>query len=64
MFIELTEKQKRRTFLINVNSIELVCEKDGETHVALQKSISIIVEESYEEVKALIEREVQAERGY
>ena len=64
MFIELTEKAKRRTFLINANSIELVCEKDGETHVALQKSISIIVEESYEEVKALIEHEVQAERGY
>lgn len=64
MFIELTEKEKRRTFLINVNRIDLVCEKDGETHVALQKSISIIVEESYEEVKALIEREVQAERGY
>ena len=64
MFIELTEKQKRRTFLINVNSIELICEKDGETHVALQKSISIITEESYEEVKSLIEREVQAERGY
>ena len=64
MFIELTEKAKRITFLINANSIELVCEKDGETHVALQKSISIIVEESYEEVKALIEHEVQAERGY
>lgn len=64
MFIELTEKAKRRTFLINVNSIELICEKDGENHVALQKSISIITEESYEEVKALIEQEVQAERGY
>ena len=63
MFIELSEFESKDLF-ININNIVSVARDNDITRVYTALDECHIVKESYEEVKALIEHEVQAERGY
>lgn len=66
MFIELTFADTERKFLLNVMKVEHI-ETDIKrpyTYLWLNDNTTYHVKESYEQVKALIEHEVQAERGY
>ena len=61
MFIELTSNGVKK--IININYIQEIENMKNDTRITM-RGYGLSVDESYEEVKALIEREVQAERGY
>ena len=63
MFIELSEFESKDLF-ININNIVSVARDNDITRVYTALDECHIVRETYEEVKSLIEHEVQAERGY
>lgn len=67
IFIELTEAVSKTSALFNINKISVVRNINGtawvyEEHEGTRPAIEIL--EPYSQVKALIEHEVQAERGY
>ena len=63
MFIELTSIFGHKRLLINLKSILYAEETEHGTRIQYENGDEEVTE-SYEEVKALIEHEVQAERGY
>lgn len=64
MFIELTDLMTNNLTTINVKYIKGFEPNAGITHIKFTENKSIAVNESYEQVKKLIKREVAAERGY
>lgn len=63
MFIELTAVYEGRKELININKIQIIGGTESGSIIKIGETTAYY-KESYEEVKALIEHEVQAERGY
>ena len=67
MFIELTDitdPKVTNDCYVNINHIISFKDLYGVSTIIQFDGAYLIVSESYEEVKSLIEHEVQAERGY